>query len=74
MTLLELFGYVADVWILGTYALMVSGKPQRWFHWANAIGCAPLVIAEIGAGLWQVVAITGTFAVLGWMGVLRGTR
>lgn len=74
MTFLEVAGYIADVGILGTYALMVRGKPARWFHWGNAIGCVPLVIAEVIAGLWQVVAITGTFGVLGWYGVFTTRR
>lgn len=69
MTALELIGYLADVWILGTYAVSVHTHKVRLFHWANAIGCVPLVTAEVQAGLWQVVLITGTFGVLGWYGV-----
>jgi len=57
------------MWILGGYAWAVRTQRQRPFHWANAIGCVPLLIAEVGAGLWQVVAITGTFGALGWLGV-----
>lgn len=70
--MIRLLGYLADVWILGTYAVMTA-RPQhaRSFHWANAIGCVPLLVAEVNAGLWQVVAITGTFGVLGWFGVWR---
>lgn len=72
MSWLSFFGYVADVCILGSYGVM-SFVPSkvRAFHWANAWGCVPLLIAEVQAGLWQVVVITGTFGVLGWLGVWR---
>lgn len=67
-------GYAADVLILGTYWwLSRSGRPLP-FHWANAVCCVPLLVAEVHDGLWQVVAITGTFGVLGWLGVIREHR
>lgn len=71
MSALKLLGYIADVWILGSYAVMSSSGKVRPFHWANAVGCVPLVTAEALAGLWQVVILTGTFGVLGWLGVWR---
>ena len=62
-------GYIADVWILGTYALLSRTGKARPFHWANAVGCFPLLLAEYYAGLWQVMVLTGTFGALGWLGL-----
>jgi len=68
---LAALGYLADVWILGTYALLARYGRTRPFHWANAIGCIPLLAAEGLAGLWQVMVLTGTFGVIGWLGVWK---
>lgn len=67
-------GIVADVFILSTYALLSFTGNARAFHWANALGCVPLLVAEVRVGLWQVVVITGTFGVLGWVGVWTAKR
>lgn len=69
--MIALLGYVADVLILGTYALLSQTGKVRPLHWANALGCFPLLYLEINARLWPVVIITGMFGVLGWFGVWR---
>ena len=66
-----LAGYLADVCILGTYASSVRTGRLRGFHWANALGAVPLLYLEVGAHLWPVCVISGTFGVLGWLGVWR---
>lgn len=74
MSLLTLLGYIADAAILGTYAVLShTGKP-RAFHWANALGGVPLVIAEVYVQLWQVLVLTGTFTLLGWYGLWTTRR
>lgn len=69
--ILGLLGYAADVAILGTYAWLTHRGSARPFHWANALGCVPLLVAEVGARLWQVVVITGTFGALGAVGAWK---
>lgn len=67
---MNILAYIADAWILGTYALM-SWRPQRvcWFHLANAIGCVPIIGIEIAGGAWPAVVLTGSFGALGWYGL-----
>lgn len=72
MTLLQFFGYLSDVWVLGAYFWFVhSGKHQLLFHWANALGAAPVLIAEVQLGAWQVLPLTATFCVVGWYGIAK---
>ena len=61
--------YISDVAVLATYALLVRRNKPLPFHWANALGGLPLIIAEVHARLWQVLVLTGTFTVLGWVGL-----
>ncbi len=63
--------WVADVAILGSYYLFTTRGYERPFHWANALGCIPLLAVEVTAGAWQVVPVTAAFGVIGWVGVLR---
>lgn len=67
-------GYVADVAILGTYALLARTGKARPFHWANALGVFPVAAVEVVAHAWPVMPLTLTFGVLGWVGVLRGSK
>lgn len=71
---MTVLGYFADAWILTTYALLTLRGKSRAFHLANALGCIPLLYAEVTAGLWQVVVITGTFGLLGWIGLWKERR
>lgn len=70
--ILSILGYLADAAILGAYFWMTRW-PQRaiWFHWANAVGCIPLVGIEIVTHAWPVLPLTATFGVLGAYGVRR---
>lgn len=71
MTLLNLFGYLADAWILSSYAVLArSGRPSA-FHMANAIGCIPLIAIEITQHAYPVLPLTGTFGVLGMYGAWK---
>lgn len=70
-TLLAILCYMADVAILSTYFLTARNpKNVRWFNWANAIGCIPLILLEVGVGLWQPVILTGFFGIIGWYGLI----
>lgn len=71
MTALEIACYVADVFILGTYAATKAGRPIRWFDWANALGCFPLLVLGWITGAYPLMVITGAFGVIGWVGVFR---
>lgn len=73
MTLLGVLGYIADAFILGTYgAWVMLDKPGRWFHIANALGGPVLLVIEVQSHAWQVIPLTGTFTVLGWLGWVGG--
>lgn len=69
--LLTIACVLADVFILGTYALTaVAGWPAWWFHLANAVGCVPLLIVEYRQGAWAVMPVTGAFGLVGWAGLV----
>lgn len=67
-------GYCADVALAASYAIAVRTGWQRPFHWANALGAIPLVLAEARGHVWPAVITSGMFGVLGWVGVLRGSK
>lgn len=69
--IITILAYLADAAILGTYALMVQGHSQRWFHWANALGGPPLLAVEIVTKAWPVLPITAVFSTLAWVGIAR---
>lgn len=62
--------YLADAVILVTYFLTTKSRPVRWFHWANAIGCVPIIATEVIASAWPPLVLTAAFGAIGWMGVL----
>ena len=69
---LSLLVYIADAAVLSTYGLLAFGKIKpRPFHWANALGGVPTLLFEVGVHAWPVMPLTGTFCVLGWVGVWR---
>lgn len=69
--ILAAVSYVADALILGTYALAVRTGRLFWFHAANAVGFVPLCIVELAQHAYPVLPVTGTFGVLGIVGVWR---
>lgn len=69
--MLTAFAYIADVWILATYAATVRGGHVRPFHWANAIGSIPILAVETIGRVWPAFILTFTFGLIGWIGVLR---
>lgn len=72
--IVDIFAYVADAAILGTYAASVRDASRvRWFHWANAIGAVPIVAVEIVVAAWPPLVLTVAFGLIGCAGVLRGT-
>lgn len=68
---LTIVAYLADVAILVAHFLTTRGRPVRWFHWANAIGCFPVIGSEVVVGAWPPLVLTASFGVIGWAGVLR---
>lgn len=69
--MLTVLGYLADLWILATYALLARTGRPRAFHCANAIGCIPLLTAEALTHLWPVMLLTGAFGAIGWVGLIQ---
>ena len=49
-----------------------SKESRRSFHWANALGCFPVLAVEFMTGAWSVVPLTACFGIIGWIGVFRG--
>ena len=68
--LLTALAYLADAFILLTYGLTLRGH-VRPFHWANALGCVPLIAVEVTTGAWPVLPLTASFGVIGWIGVFK---
>jgi hypothetical protein len=71
VTVVTILGFMADAWILSTYALLAHKKIAKPFHWANAIGCFPLIVGEIVVHAWPPLVLTVSFGALGWVGVLQ---
>lgn len=72
---LNVVAWVATAAVLASYfAWTVLGKPARWFHAANALGGLPLLALNVSLGAWQIVPITATFTVVGWVGLLEPSR
>lgn len=69
--MLDLIAFVTDAVILTTYFLMARGRPALWFHWANALGCIPLLVVEATSHAWPVMPLTAAFGLIGWAGVLH---
>lgn len=71
--MISTLGYIADAWILATYAILARGGAERPFHWANAIGCVPIIIGELILGAYVPMVLTIAFGAIGWYG-LYSTR
>lgn len=70
--MLKLIADIATANIIGTYVLAaLHPERQRPFHWANAIGCVPLIAVEAMAGVGQAVVLSAMFGAAGWLGVWR---
>lgn len=69
--IISALAYLADAWILATYALTTRRRPVRWFHWANAVGCAPILAVEAVAGAWPPLVLTAAFGAIGCVGLLK---
>lgn len=66
-----LLAYLADVAICITYfALARSGK-ARPFHWANAIGCVPIIVTELVLHAYAPLILTAFFGAVGIVGLTR---
>lgn len=72
MTLLEFVAYLADAWILAAYARSVIRQDARPFHWANAVGCLPIIGVEVITEAWPALVLTAFFGVIGIAGLLHG--
>lgn len=71
MTIVTLAGYLADAWVLTTYAILARTSRALAFHWANAIGCVPIILGELALRAYVPLVLTSVFGALGWVGVLR---
>lgn len=74
MTPLLALAYAADGAVVATYLSLVRTGRARAFHWANALGCLPLIAVEIGAHAFAPLVLTAFFGLGGWYGVLKGKR
>jgi hypothetical protein len=67
-------GFVADAWVIVAYAYLVRTMRVRPFHWANAVGCLPILGTEIVVRAWAPLILTVFFGALGWYGLIKGRR
>lgn len=72
--MLSWLAWASTVAVLSTYAYLArTGRPLA-FHWANALGCWPVMFIEINTGAWQPLALTATFGALGFVGIVKEHR
>ena len=71
---LNLVGYLADAWIVGTYLLVQRGHPLSWMNYANAIGCIPIIAVELLTHAYPPLVITAAFGIAGLYGIVRSWR
>lgn len=70
--MITVLAYIADAWVLGTYALMSYRRDKaRWFHLANGVGCIPVMATEVAVGAWPPLVLTASFGALGWFGLRK---
>lgn len=69
--MVTLVGYLADAWILGAYAMLARKGRAAPFHWANALGCLPIIATELAVDAYVPMVLTATFGVIGWLGILH---
>jgi hypothetical protein len=74
MRTLDLLAYASNAWVLGTYAWLARRGAALPFHFANALGAAPLIAIEIRQEAWPVIPLTGTFCAIGWIGLVTEYR
>lgn len=74
MTPLDVVAYGASAIILLTYAYLGKTGRLRPMHWANALGSIPIGATEIIGHVWPPLILTGSFGILGVVGLLNGDR
>lgn len=74
--MLNAVAYFADACILLTYFLAAKTGSARSFHWANAIGCLPIIATEFLSHAWAALILTSSFGLIGAFGVVskKGAR
>lgn len=73
--ILTVLGYLANAWVIVTYSVLtLTGRHARAFHAANAIGCVPVIAGEVLVGAYVPLVLTAFFGVMGWVGLLKGTK
>lgn len=71
--ILTAVAYLADAVILGSYGFLARTGRSRPFHWANAVGCVPLLAVEVVAHAWPPLVLTAAFGAIGLAGLVRST-
>jgi uncharacterized protein YqgC (DUF456 family) len=71
MSVLSVLAYGADAAVLATYWHLARTGSARLFHWANAIGCLPLIGVELVAHLYQPLILSVAFGIIGALGVWK---
>lgn len=69
--MIDAVAYGASVAIAVTYLAVIARRvPIVAFHWANALGCFPIIASEIADGAGPPLILTVLFGLAGWLGVL----
>ena len=72
--MIQLAGYIADAWVILAYGYLARTSEVRPFHYANAVGCFPVMGTEIVVGAWVPLVLTAFFGALGWYGLISKTK
>lgn len=66
-----ILAYIADVAIVAAYLYFARTGRARPFHWANALGCLPVIATEIVAHAFPPLILTAFFGLGGWYGIVK---
>lgn len=66
-----LLAYLADVAICFTYLRLARTERARPFHWANAVGCVPIIVTELLLHAYAPLILTAFFGAVGIVGLTR---
>ena len=67
--MLNLVAYLASATVLFTYFRSTRGGTIRAFHWANFLGCFPLIMVEFERQTYPPMVLTIAFGIIGFLGL-----
>ena len=72
MSLLLIASYVASLAVISTYLGLALGWSALRFHWANAIGCVPIIAFSVSVGAYPSAVLSLFFGLVGLVAIVTG--